>query len=200
MRLQDYEFSKEVRKDLSLVDFLNDLTKIINNGRYQLRITSTAPDWIGDEGEFLMYVSGTVVRIYFYNKSGATWHHIEWTGSGLGSPVIVGTVSLTGQTSNIASTTIYTPATAGLYRLSVYALTTTAGSAGVLDVSFNWTDDEQAQSSLMIDDLDLAVDKTAGSNSIFIRSTASAIQYSTTITGGSGSPAYSLFIVAEKLL
>ncbi len=42
MKLQDYSFSKESRKDISLVDFINDVTKIINfvRGLIQSRINN----------------------------------------------------------------------------------------------------------------------------------------------------------------
>lgn len=85
MRLQDYDFSLNVRRDPSLVDVLNDLKQLINNGRYQMRQVSTVPTHAGDEGEHLLYVSGTVRRLYVYDITNATWHYMEWDASGLGT-------------------------------------------------------------------------------------------------------------------
>ena len=199
MKLADYEFSQNIRKDLSLVDVLNDIYKILNFGRYQMRVVSSVPDWTGEEGEHLLYVSGTTRRWYWYDITNATWQFIQWVTEGFGQATVVGNVQSTGQTGSIGATTIYTPASAGLYRLSFYAVCTTAGSAGTLDVTALWTDNAQAQTSVLISLLDLTVLGAAGSNTIFIRSTAAAIQFSTTVTGAAGSPQYALYIVLEAL-
>ena len=85
MKLQDYSFSIGVRQDPSLVDVLTDLNKMLNNGRYQLRQVSTVPTYSGDEGEHLLYVSGTVRRLYVYDITNATWHYMEWDAAGIGT-------------------------------------------------------------------------------------------------------------------
>lgn len=163
-----------------------------------MRQVSSVPDWTGEEGEHLLYVSGTVRRLYFYDITNATWHYVEWNNSNLGSRTIVGTVSLTAQAGDIGATTIYTPAAAGIYKLSVYAICTTAGSAGTLTVTAGWTDDAAARTSNVVNGLDLT-GTNAAENTLTIRSTATAITYATAIAGGAGSPAYALFIVLERL-
>jgi hypothetical protein len=64
------------------------------------------------------------------------------------SPQIVAKGKLPNQTAPIPTTTIFTPVQTGLYRLSVYAtiLKTAANSNAYWDYSFNWTDDEGAES------------------------------------------------------
>lgn len=89
MKLQDYSFSIGVRSDPSLLDFLSDVTTILNNGRYQMRIVSVVPNWVGDDGEHLLYVNGTTVSLYVYSAANATWEHIDWVQGGA-NPILVG--------------------------------------------------------------------------------------------------------------
>lgn len=98
MKLQDYAFSINVRSDPSLVDFLNDVNNIINLGRYQMRITSSIPNWVGDDGEHLFYINGSDKRFYIYDATHATWQYLQWNGSG-GAIVQPGRVTFTNQTS-----------------------------------------------------------------------------------------------------
>ena len=199
MKVASVSLSRALRKDVSLLEILNNISSILNLGRYQMRVITSVPTHTGDDGEHLLYISGTVRRFYFYDTTNSTWQFLEWNDSGFGQTVIVKRVELTDQGGDIGATTLYTPAASGLYRVSTYALTTTAGAGGTLDVTIGWTDDEQAQSSVVVNDMDLTVDKTAAQNTLFIRSTAAAITYATAIAGKSGTPKYSLFIIVERL-
>jgi len=199
VKVASVDLSRQLRKDTSLLEILNNITLILNLGRYQMRVVSSVPTHTGEDGEHLLYISGTVRRFYFYDTTNSTWQFLEWNASGLGQATIVATIALTDQGDDIGATTLYTPAASGMYRVSTYALTTTAGAGGTLDVTIGWTDDEQAQSSVVVNDMDLTVDKTAAQNTLFIRSTAAAITYTTAIAGKSGSPKYSLFIVVERV-
>lgn len=199
MKIAEYEFSKTTRKDGGLLDFINDVQKIINYGRYQLRIVTSVPTWTGDPGELLLYVSSTVRRLYFYENTNSTWQFIEWNNDGLGQPAIVATAALTGQTASIGATTLYTPAAIGTYRVSVYQLCSGAGSGGTLDTTIGWTDNVQAQSSNPAAQVDLTSKGSASSGTIFIQSTAAAITYETTVAGAAGDPEYDLYITVERL-
>jgi hypothetical protein len=64
-------------------------------------------------------------------------------------PLIVAKAKLLNQTAQIPTTTIYTPAQSGLYRLSVYATIISGpceGNSNYWDLSLIWTDDSGAQS------------------------------------------------------
>lgn len=182
------------------MDFVTELRNILNYGRYQMRITATVPTWTGQDGEHLIYISGSVRRFYWYDEANSTWHYIEWNGAGLGSPAIVKTIALTGQTASIGATTIYTAPAVGSYRASVYQLCTKAGSGGTLDTTISWVDDTQAQSSTPASQVDLTGLGNGGTGSVFIRSTATAIKYATTLASGAGAPEYGLWMSLEKLL
>lgn len=148
IKIQDYEFSKNTRQDKALVDFLNDITKIINYSRYENALAK---------------------------------------------------VSLTGQTNDISTATIYTPASAGLFRVSVYLLCTTAGG-GTLSCIIGWNDGQQAQTSSPATGIDLAGAGNASSGTLFVRSGATAITYATAIAAKTGSPQYSIFITIEEMV
>ena len=199
MKLSEYEFSLPIRKDTNLLGFLNDILNLLNNGRYQMRVVTSVPTWTGEQGEHFLYISGTVRRFYFWDDTNSTWQFIEWNNSSISQSTIVATVSLTGQTGNIGATTLYTPAASGVYKVSVYHLCTVAGSAGSLATTIGFTDDVQAQTTKPAVDINLNGAGNAASGIVPIRSTATAITYSTVITGGAGSPQYALFLILEKL-
>ena len=95
MKIQERTFSTGFRKETDFMDFVGEVGNILSLGRYQMRITSSIPTWTGEGGEHLLYISGSVRRLYFYDDVNATWHYIEWNGSGEFTPVTVANVSLT---------------------------------------------------------------------------------------------------------
>jgi hypothetical protein len=62
-------------------------------------------------------------------------------------PRVVAQVVLKGQTAAIPTTTIFTPKSDGLYRISAYGVTTVPapGNNGAWEVNFGWTDDAGAE-------------------------------------------------------
>jgi len=200
VKLRGYEFSREIRKDTGFVDFVNDLTNLINNARYQMRIVTSVPTWTGEDGEFLLYISGTVRRLYWYDPTNSTWQFIEWNNSGLGQATICGIVQLTGQTGDISTTTIYLPSAAGLYRINVYMICTTAGG-GSLSCTIGWSDIVGAKTLSPASAVDLSSTANGSVGTAFISSVTSvAITYATAIAGKTGSPQYALYLVLEKLV
>ena len=200
MKIQDYSFSSNFRKETDFMDFVAELRNILNLGRYQMRIVTTVPTYTGEGGEHLLYISGSVRRLYWYDDINSTWQYIEWNGAGLGSTAIVEAVEYTEQTASIGSTTLYTPPAVGLYRVSVYQLCTKAGAGGTLDTTLAWTDDSGVQGITPASQVDLTSLGSGGTSSTFIRSIASAISFSTTVAGASGAPEYGLWISAERMV
>ena len=146
MKLREFTFSKELRKDIEFVDFVNDLNKIINQGL---------------------------------------------------SAVLM-SVSATGQSDDIATTTIYTPSITGYFRVNVYMICTTAGT-GTLSCTIGWTDSVEAKTISPASTVDLSSTANGSTGMSFIVAGNSAITYATAIAGKAGSPAYSLYIVLEQL-
>ena len=199
MKVPDYSFSNKFRHETDFMDFVKEVSNILNLGRYQMRIVTTAPTWTGEGGEHLLYVSGSVRRLYWYDDVNSTWQFIEWNASGLGSPSIITPIQLTGQTGDIATTTIYTPAVAGLYRIGVYMICTTAGG-GSLSCTIGWTDNVGAKTLAPAGAVDLVSTANGSTGTSFIRATAAVITYATAIAGKTGSPQYALYILLEQLL
>lgn len=180
------------------MDFVKEVSHILNLGRYQMRIVTTVPTWTGDNGEHLLYISGSVRRWYWYDGINSTWQYIEWNTSGEFRPTVVNTVILTDQTGDITTTTLYLPPAAGLYRISVYHLCTTAGG-GTLTTTIGWSDNAQAQTISPASNVDLSGAGNGATGSVFTQNTAVAITYATAIAGKTGSPKYLLAMTIERL-
>lgn len=123
--------------------------------------------------------------------------------------VPLGTSNLTGQTASIGSTTLLTghSASAGLYRVSVYMKTTTAGSGGdVVRATVGWNDGSaQTMNVPMLTtggagtNLDLGTLNAFVQGSIVVYAAASQnITYTTTVTK-TGSPQYEIHVRIEQL-
>lgn len=120
---------------------------------------------------------------------------------GNGTPVEVINLPLTGQTAAIASTTLYAvpSAGAGLYRIGAYVVTSTAGTAGTIGVSFGWNDGVQAQSSAALN-VNANTLGSVNSATILVRANNSTnITYTVTFTGVTGTPQYTLYLTVETL-
>lgn len=65
-------------KDLELVEFMDYVQTILNNGLYEMRIFTSIPDWQANDGENGIYVSGDVRQLYFFLNG-------VWTSIGFNS-------------------------------------------------------------------------------------------------------------------
>ena len=110
-------------------------------------------------------------------------------------PCEVASVTFTAQTAAIPPTVIFTPTTAGLYRVSAYLSTSpTAGS--VWKYALTWTDDEKARNS----GAQPVGPGTFGAFSVTVQSVGGkAISYS--VGAGSNPPgaSFNLVITVEQL-
>jgi len=107
------------------------------------------------------------------------------------------------QTASIAATDILIGGAvlgAGLYRLSYYLVTTTAGTSGTVKATFDWTD---AGAARAVDSATITFGTLAdpASGTLIIQSVGSPtpIRYSTTVTAAVGDPQYALYIALERL-
>jgi len=115
------------------------------------------------------------------------------------SPSIVAHVSLPGQNTDLGPVTLFTPASTGVYRASVYLATTTADvTAGTVTANMEWTDDAQLETA-STSALSLAVLGFTSSTFVIESTSGNPIRYSTTNTGFFNTSFYSIYIVIEKL-
>jgi hypothetical protein len=128
---------------------------------------------------------------------------LTWNGLNIPCPPATFTpVNLTGQTATIGSTLLYaTPSSgSGLYRISYYAYTTTAGTGGTLTLTLVWDDASSKTYTTAAVSLS-AVDITSvlSGSALVYSSSSQNINYLTTVSGSTGSPQYALRIRLEYL-
>ena len=107
------------------------------------------------------------------------------------------------QTASIAATSIQTNVPgilpAGLYRVTYYLNVTTAGTAGTVQLNLTYTDDAIAQTQHSASVSMTTLGNMAQGVFVFYTAGAVNVQYSTTVAGATGTPAYSLNLQAERL-
>lgn len=89
-------------RDLELIDFMDRVQTILNAGLYTMRVLTASPDWVGENGEHGILVSGSTGTLYIYAD--------QWMAVGLGSVTgaISGTYTPTLTTvANLATATTY---------------------------------------------------------------------------------------------
>jgi hypothetical protein len=131
---------------------------------------------------------------------------------GLPSPVIVAKISLTNQTQQIPTTTLFTPTTSGLYRVSIYFSMTKPVTQLEWDTSLYFTDEAGAENmtggaSVARLNYSLnAIPPTAWATTtsgdpvapVTFRAIAGTpVSYS--VSGPASGDTYELFLVAERL-
>ncbi len=126
-------------------------------------------------------------------------------------PLIVAKAKLLNQTAAIPTTTIYTPAQNGLYRLSVYATMTNPPADTVWTFDFAWTDDsgslQSGGGSLLQSNGDstgsfLLANSTynqMGAAVIIEAKGGTAITYDMSQSGAPDGSAYNLYYILERL-
>ncbi|HLB46471.1 MAG TPA: hypothetical protein VJL59_05535 [Anaerolineales bacterium] len=116
---------------------------------------------------------------------------------GLSGTVVVSgaPVNLTGQSSSIGTTALFTPSALGLFMVVAYITCTTAGDAGdFVLVSLSWNDGTVAQSIALVSSSLDSVGSIGSSQFSFIAN-ASTISYSTVLSSpGAGTPAHTLYM------
>jgi len=112
-------------------------------------------------------------------------------------PNQVASQSFLNQTGNLATTTLFTPASAGNFRVAVYGDTVPNGGAVSNPVvTISWTDENQAQSMQITLALAGATQHLFTQEQIFFHSVASAI---TVAVSDPNSVGYNLFVSVEQL-
>ncbi len=122
------------------------------------------------------------------------------TTAGLGHPIITDVQSYSAQTGTIGGFSFLSTASAGIYRVSGAVSTTTVGSAGTVTINIYWTDDSGVGNILSAGSRNLNITGATPLTVIVVRSSgASAVQWSATVAGASGSPQYRVDMVCERL-
>lgn len=113
------------------------------------------------------------------------------------TPRVVDTVTLLNQGADVAATNFASASTAGIYRISMYALcTVTDAGAGMLTFAGLWTDDVGVTGNGNA--LDLTVTGMA-TTSVIVQLASGNVQYFTSASGVYGTAKYELHAVLERL-
>ena len=78
-KVDDYNLSKVSNE---LENFKEDVSNILNYGKYSSQVVTAVPTWVARNGEFVLYSAGTIKRLYFYNSN--TWDYIEYDSGSTG--------------------------------------------------------------------------------------------------------------------
>lgn len=110
-----------------------------------------------------------------------------------------GAVNATAQTASISATNLVaSPSSASLYFIMYYLQTTTAGSGGTCLLTITWNDGAARTFSTSTISLSTTGAGAELSGVIVVECTSGAIQYSTTVSGATGSPQYQLQLQAYQ--
>lgn len=186
-----FELRDSANTLLNLIDNTGCLMTLTNGAGSPLLSDSTTVtkrlgvSLSGGVGNNLLSVVNTLARTYTLGDDTGTL--VSRTAS----------VDLAGQTATIGSTTMYTSPHAGIYRVSVYAKTTTAGSGGdTVTVTIGWNDGTAQTYTTAT--LNLAVLNSYLQDSVVLYSNSAAITYATTVAAA-GAPQYTLRLRVEAL-
>ena len=73
MKLDDFEL-KGLPEELS--DFKDDVTSIVNFGKYSFQVVKTPPTWAARNGESVFYFLDNTTRYYYYVND--QWNNLEF--------------------------------------------------------------------------------------------------------------------------
>lgn len=114
-------------------------------------------------------------------------------------PRVVAVADFTGQTSNIATTTMFTPLYSGIYRVASYVTAGVVGSAGTADHTIGWTDDTNAKSVTYANVNLSSASSYVSEETVFWCKAGNNITYAAKITGLAGGAKADLHFVLEAL-
>ena len=69
MKIDDFDFRGLPQ---SLVDFKDQVFNLVNFGKFQKQIVSSAPSWRARRGEEVYYISGNTGRLYMCSSDNST--------------------------------------------------------------------------------------------------------------------------------
>lgn len=173
-----------------------------------LNLENSATFVVSGGGAFVLSPANTTKAVVVVDTAQTlTSKDLTATSNTFGLPVIQrnDSIALTGQTITIAATPLHVggaTAPAGLYRVSYYIYTTTAGSAGTATITFAWNDGTTARTKVSIS---ISLNTTGptgfdeGAHTVRADG-ANDITVAVTVAGAVGSPIFAIYATLERLL
>jgi hypothetical protein len=108
-------------------------------------------------------------------------------------------VVLTGQTTAITATTIFTPPVSGLYRFAAYLVITSTNATGgtVGPVSFNYSDGTTGRNSSVGNSVGASSTGAASGTGVYFVNSSSPLRYFVAYGASGGSATYSVYFIIE---
>ena len=211
------DYSNAGNRTLAIVDDANQKFNFISNNNFvhqnpsNKRFIESSPQFafyaLGDidsnnNGNFISVDDGgNTIHLNSYNISvkGAITSYNGDTTTGNGAASVVGNVNSYGNNTALPTTTIFTPVSDGMYRVSGYFETTTGAVSGSEAVNISWTDSIGANShSLGAIGLTAVVGTLLPSIEIHCKG-GQPIQFNTNNIAIVGTPQWNLFLIVERL-
>jgi hypothetical protein len=135
-----------------------------------------------------------LVALFLFGLSVSGFAHAQCSAF----PCVVGSISLTDQTQAIIHAPLYTPAAAGLFRISYYLDSTPSQFGGNWGISFDWTDNLKSRiGSLVLWPTGFYSANTTGL--VVYEVAGQPITYSVHASSNVGTSSYNLFMTVEQL-
>lgn len=78
MRIEDIPLPRTT--PIPLQETLEQMREVINSGQYEFSVATSIPSWTANEGEVILYTSGTIYRLYAYIDG--AWRQLTWGATG----------------------------------------------------------------------------------------------------------------------
>jgi len=135
---------------------------------------------------------------HVYRWSGSAWVDVSTISPS--SALLVAQADLLTQTASIGNTTMYTPSSAGFYRLSAALYTTSSTVAIAVEVIGHWTQNGAFGGGVLFNPAGEGPGVGMESGAVYGYSDgAKPIQYSATVTGGGAGTSYDLHLRLESM-
>lgn len=139
MKLDEFVIRRVPRE---LNNFIDQVTLILNYGKYSSQVVTSAPTWVARNGEFVFLQSSTQNRVYFYASN--QWN---WLGGGVNGAFAAG---FEGDVQVNSSGTFGAVANSGFNYNIVSSLLVVRRSISINTNTGNWNDDANNPSLFVV--------------------------------------------------
>ena len=157
----------------------------------------------GEPADALKLVDGAAASIANLQILGKVTNYNSVATEGYGVPAIIDYDARTGQSANIAAVTPSNGGPAGVYRVTFYMSTTTAGNAVTVTPQINYTDEGGARvQNAGAGFFNLAINAVAGnfnSCTFTFKQTSGTWTWQTNQSGALGAGRYAIVVISERL-
>jgi hypothetical protein len=179
----------------SLADTLDVSDRIATNST-TVRLRA-GPAQISSSEIFRTTLTDGTTKKFALTRDGMIDNYLGTATAGMGVSPVLAAVSSTAQSASVTTTNLQCGGAvcpAGVYRVTVYHVVTTAGSAGTLSTTVGWNDGTAARTKKPAADVDMSSTNYDTGQATIVADGVNNITYSTTVAGATGSPVYAVYV------